>query len=366
MNELKQTPLYQAHLEAGAKMVDFGGWNMPVQYAGIIEEHKRVRESAGLFDVSHMGEFEVKGKDAKKFIQKIITNDMDKIEPGKTIYSPMCYEDGGTVDDLLIYCFSEDHYWLVVNASNIDKDWQWIKGKLEGDVILNNISDATALLALQGPKAQSILALLTDTNLSELKSFRLVEAKVEGVQCVISRTGYTGEDGFEIYLPPTEATKIWNTLLEKGKPFDLAPIGLGARDTLRLEAKLPLYGHELSKDITPLEAGLGFFVKTNSDIDFIGRAALIKQKEEGVPRKIVGLEMIDRGIPREGYKILSGEEEIGFITSGTFSPSLGKNIGLALISTGEAQIGKEINVMIRNKPCKALIIKTPFYKREEK
>lgn len=366
MTELKQTPLYQVHLAAGAKMVDFGGWNMPVQYAGIIEEHKRVRESAGLFDVSHMGEFEVKGKDAKAFLQKILTNDLDKTKPGKTLYSPMCYEDGGTVDDLLIYCFSEEHYWLVVNASNIDKDWQWINSKMEGDVTLTDISDSIALLALQGPKAQSILALLTDLNLNELKSFRFIEGQVEGVDCVISRTGYTGEDGFEIYLPPTEVTKIWETLLEKGKPFGLAPIGLGARDTLRLEAKLPLYGHELGKDITPLEAGLGFFVKINTDKDFIGRAALAKQKEEGVPRKIVGLEMIDRGIPREGYKVAIGEEEIGYITSGTASPSLGKNIGLALISADKAQIGDEINVIIRNKPAKAMIIKTPFYKREEK
>ncbi|MGI6225343.1 MAG: glycine cleavage system aminomethyltransferase GcvT [Peptococcales bacterium] len=361
---LKRTPLYQEHVKCGGKIVEFGGFEMPVQYKGIIEEHNTVRQKAGLFDVSHMGEILVKGPEAKNFIQKIITNNMDKIEPGKIIYSPICYENGGTIDDLLVYCFNEEYYWLVVNASNTEKDWQWInEQKANENVELINISSDTAQLALQGPKAQEILQLLTSLDLSSIKFFRFLEGKVAGSQCVVSRTGYTGEDGFEIYLKAGEVVHLWQELLSKGEELGLAPIGLGARDTLRFEAGLPLYGHELGPDITPLEAGLGIFVDLKSDIDYIGKEALLRQKTEGLKRMRVGIEMVDRGIPREGYLIHKDGEEIGVITSGSFSPTLGKNLGMALIKAEESQIGNTISIMIRNKPCQATIVKLPFYSR---
>jgi len=367
MTGLKRTPLYDAHLKAGAKIVEFGGFLMPVQYAGIIKEHNTVREQAGLFDVSHMGEVEVKGKDAKKFIQKLITNNLEKIEPGKVLYSPMCYENGGTVDDLLVYCHDWQHFWLVVNASNTEKDWQWIGEQKDGEEVeLKNISDIIAQLAIQGPKAQEIVKLLTDLDLQEIKYFKFKSGEIAGADCLISRTGYTGEDGFEIYLASDDANILWEALLEKGKPFGLTPIGLGARDTLRFEAGLPLYGHELSKDITPLEAGLSNFVDLKSDTDFIGKQALLAQKAAGLTRKKVGIEMIERGIPREGYQVQRDGQDIGLITSGSFSPTLSKNIGMALIRTEEAQIGNTVNVIIRNRPCQAVIVKTPFYKREVK
>lgn len=367
MSNSKRTPLYAAHVKAGGKIVEFAGFEMPVQYKGIIEEHNTVREHAGLFDVSHMGEFEIKGKEAKKFIQKIITNNMEKIEPGKALYSPMCYENGGTVDDLLVYCYNQEHFWLVVNAANIEKDWQWINANKVGENIeLTNISDEVAQLALQGPKAQEILQLLTEIDLQEIKFFRFKSAKVSGIECMVSRTGYTGEDGFEIYMAAENARTIWDALMVKGEPYGLTPIGLGARDTLRFEAGLPLYGHELSQDISPLEAGLGSFVDLKSDNKFIGKEALLEQKQQGLRRKKVGLDMIDRGIPREDYPVEKGGQEIGFITSGSFSPTLNKNLGLALIKSEEAKIGNTVDILIRKRPCKAVIVKTPFYKREVK
>jgi len=365
MSQLKRTPLYAEHVNLGGKIVEFGGFEMPVQYKGIIEEHNTVRGQAGLFDVSHMGEIEVKGPEAKKFIQKLITNDLEKIEPGKVLYSPICYANGGTVDDLLVYCFDWEHFWLVVNASNTEKDWQWIyEQKTDEAVELKNISEDIAQLALQGPKAKEILGLLTSLDLKSIKFFRFQEGEVNGSRCVVSRTGYTGEDGFEIYLKADEVVSLWRELLRKGEPFGLAPIGLGARDTLRFEAGLPLYGHELSPDITPLEAGLGIFVDLKSDNDFIGKKALLKQKEEGLKRKKVGIEMVDRGIAREGYVIEKDGKQIGFITSGSFSPTLGKNLGMALIEAKEAELGNTVSVMIRNRPCKAVVIKTPFYSKK--
>lgn len=361
MSNLKKTALYAEHLELGGKIVEFGGFLMPVQYKGIIEEHKTVRENAGLFDVSHMGEIEIKGPGAKSFIQRLITNDMAKIEPGKILYSPMCYENGGTIDDLLVYCFNEEHFWLVVNASNTEKDWQWIQEQ-EGDedATLSNISEDIALLALQGPKAQEILQKLTDLDLVNIKHFRFEEGQVAGCDAIVSRTGYTGEDGFEIYLKTDEVVTLWQKILAEGQSLGVAPIGLGARDTLRFEAGLPLYGHELGPEITPLEAGLGFFVDLKSDADFIGKKALLEQKEGGLTRKKVGIEMLERGIPREGYQVTKEGREIGIITSGSFIPTLGKNLGNALIEIEEAQIGNTVSVMIRNKPCQAIVVKTPF------
>ncbi|NLT95468.1 MAG: glycine cleavage system aminomethyltransferase GcvT [Clostridia bacterium] len=362
MTQLKRTPLYNEHLKLGAKIVEFGGFEMPVQYKGIIEEHNTVRKFAGLFDVSHMGEIEITGPGAKEFIQKLITNNIEKIEPGKIIYSPICYENGGTVDDLLIYCFDWEHFWMVVNASNTEKDWQWIvRHKENEDVQLKNISDDIGQLALQGPRSQEILQLLTPLDLSSIKYYRFQEGEVAGCHCIISRTGYTGEDGFELYTKSNDVITLWQQLLTSGEKFGLAPIGLGARDTLRFEAGLPLYGHELSPEITPLEAGLGIFVDLKSGKEFIGRDVLLRQKEEGLKRKKVGLEMIERGIPREGYQVYKGEREIGFVTSGSFCPTLGKNLAMALIEIGEAQIDNEVSVMIRNRPCKAMVTKIPFY-----
>ncbi|MFZ7103188.1 MAG: glycine cleavage system aminomethyltransferase GcvT [Peptococcaceae bacterium] len=362
---VQRTPLYEEHLKAGGKIVEFGGFAMPVQYKGIIEEHNTVRNQAGLFDVSHMGEFEVKGADAGRFIQRLITNDLNKIEPNKVIYSPMCYEDGGTVDDLLVYCFAWNHFWLVVNAANIAKDWTWVVSQIKDEAVeIKNISPDIAQVALQGPKAEDILQQITSVNLSDLKSFRFTKITIAGQECLVSRTGYTGEDGFEIYLEAGQIARLWQDLLEKGRCQGLAPIGLGARDTLRFEAGLPLYGHELSSAITPLEAGLGMFVALNGEADFIGKAALGRQKAAGLKRKKVGIEMVARGIPREGYDIVKAEKEIGFITSGSFSPSTGKNLGMALIESSAAQIGAKVDVVIRNKPCEARIIHTPFFKNK--
>jgi aminomethyltransferase len=364
MTQLKRTPLFSVYAEYGAKTIDFGGWELPVQFSSIKEEHEAVRTRAGLFDVSHMGEIEVKGKDSLAFLQKVMTNDVAKLTDGRAQYSLMCYENGGTVDDLLIYKKADDHYLLVVNAANTDKDFDWLKEHLFGDVEVTNISEQIAQLALQGPLAEKVLQKLTETDLSEIKFFGFKDdVDLQGVKALVSRTGYTGEDGFEIYCRSEDAVTLWHAILEAGKEEGVLPCGLGARDTLRFEATLPLYGQELSKDITPLEAGLGFAVKTNKEVDFIGKEVLKKQKEEGTLRKLVGIEMIDKGIPRHGYQVFAGEEEIGFVTTGTQSPTLKKNIGLALIKTEFASLDTEVYVEIRGKRLKAKVVATPFYKR---
>jgi len=361
--ELKRTPLYPLYAQYGAKVIDFGGWELPVQFSSILEEHEAVRERAGLFDVSHMGEVDVKGKDSLKYIQKLITNDAAKLVDGKALYSPMCYPDGGTVDDLLVYRYSEDHYLLVINASNIDKDFAWFQENLAGDVEIKNISGEVSQLALQGPLAEKVLQKLTTTDLSAIGFFNfMTDVDLNGVKGLVSRTGYTGEDGFEIYLPNADAGKLWLDILEAGREDGVLPCGLGARDTLRFEAKLPLYGQELSKDITPIEATIGFFVKLDKG-EFNGRAVLAEQKENGAPRKLVGVEMIERGIPRTHYPVFAGDKQIGEITTGTQSPTLKKNVGLALIKKEYAEIGNEVYVEIRNKKIKAQIVKTPFYKK---
>ncbi|QNB45175.1 glycine cleavage system aminomethyltransferase GcvT [Thermanaerosceptrum fracticalcis] len=366
MGELKKTTLYELHKKLGAKMVEFSGWEMPVQYTGIIEEHKAVRSAAGLFDVSHMGEILVKGPGALALIQKLITNDAAKLTVGQALYSPMCYSSGGIVDDLLVYRLGDDEYWLVVNASNKDKDFGWIKDHQEGKVTVEDISDKTGQIALQGPRSQEILSQITDINLGEIKYFRFVWAETAGVKTLVSRTGYTGEDGFELYMNAEGAPKVWQALLEAGKDYGLVPVGLGARDTLRFEARLPLYGHELNEEYTPLEAGLGSFVALSKAEDFIGKEALSKQKAEGITRKLVGFEMLDRGIPRAGYRIEKNNISIGEVTSGSFAPSLGKNLGLGYVKSAEAVLDNEITVIIRDKGLRARIIKTPFYKREVK
>lgn len=367
MTELKRTPLYEVYKDYGAKTVDFGGWELPVQFSSIKEEHEAVRTKAGLFDVSHMGEISVKGPDSLAFLQKMLTNDISKIKDGAAQYNLMCYENGGTVDDLLVYKLKENEYLLVVNAANTEKDYEWLEKHLEGNVELDNISEDYALLALQGPLAERVLSkLVTGTSLSELSPFSFqAEVLVDGKQALVSRTGYTGEDGFEIYCRPKDAVELWRAILEAGKDEGILPVGLGARDTLRFEAMLALYGQELSPEITPLEAGLAFAVKLNKEADFIGKKALQAQKEKGVPRKLVGIEMIERGVPRHGYPVYVGEERVGEITTGTQSPTLKKNIGLALIKREHADIGNELLIEIRGKKVKAQIIATPFYKRKK-
>ncbi|MEI4771409.1 glycine cleavage system aminomethyltransferase GcvT [Psychrobacillus sp. FJAT-51614] len=364
--QLKRTPLYEDYATYGGKTIDFGGWELPVQFSSIKEEHAAVRTKAGLFDVSHMGEIFVKGSASEDFLQKIMTNDVSKLVNGQAQYTAMCYEDGGIVDDLLVYKVEDNHYLLVVNAGNIEKDFDWMKQFATAGVELVNKSDEYGLLALQGPLAQAILQKLTSKNLEEIGFFRFADnVEVAGKSVLVSRTGYTGEDGFEIYAASKDVRDLWSSILEAGKEDGLLPCGLGARDTLRFEACLPLYGQELSKDISPLEAGLGFVVKLKKEQDFNGKSVLAAQKENGVPRKSIGIEMIDKGIPRTGYPVYAGEKQIGFVTTGTQSPTLKKNIGLALIDATFAEIGKELEVEIRNKRLKAVTVTTPFYRREK-
>lgn len=362
MAELKRTPLYPVYKDQ-ARLVPFAGWEMPVQFSGIKAEHEAVRTQVGIFDVSHMGEVEISGPDAFALVQKLTTNDVSKLEIGRIQYTLMCQPDGGTVDDLLLYRTGEQSYLLVLNAGNIEKDVRWIEKHQTGNVTVNNISEETALIAIQGPLAQQVLQKRTTVDLNEIKPFSfLKDVDIDGIPALVSRTGYTGEDGFELYFSAQSAPAMWKKLLEAGQPEGIVPCGLGARDTLRFEARLPLYGQELSETISPLEAGLGFAVKLDKG-DFIGREALAQQKASGVPRKLVGLQMIDRGIPRTHYPVYIGEERIGEITTGTQSPTLKKNIGLALIKSDFAKIGQHVEVEIRGKRLKAEVIKTPFYRR---
>lgn len=367
MSELKRTPLFPEYKELGAKTIDFGGWDLPVQFSSIKEEHHATRTTAGLFDVSHMGEIFVEGPKSEQFLQELTTNDVAKLNVGRAHYTFMCYEDGGTIDDFLIYKLAENNYLLVVNASNIDKDYQWLvdHNNYGDQVSITNKSDEYAMLAIQGPKAETILQKVTDTDLSSIRFFGFEDnVVINGVneKALISRTGYTGEDGFEIYLAGDSVVDLWKVLLEVGKEEGLVPAGLGARDTLRFEVGLPLYGQELSKTITPIEAGLNFAVKVNKAVDFIGKEVLAKQVSEGPPRKLIGLEMIDKGIPRTDYPVLHEEEEVGVVTTGTQSPTLQKNIGFALVNTQYAEVGNELYVQVRKRKLKAAVINTPFYK----
>lgn len=368
MSDLKRTPLFPCYGEIpGARCIDFGGWELPVQFSGIVAEHEAVRQRAGLFDVSHMGEFILSGEDAEAFLQRMTVNDVAKLVQGQAQYTLMCYPDGGVVDDLLVYKLGDARYMLVVNASNIAKDYQWLSRHAGGfRVALEDVSEQTALLAVQGPKAAGILAGLTDAPIGGLGAFRFIDgATVAGRQALVSRTGYTGEDGFELYLKAEDAPVVWRGLLAAGKEEGLIPVGLGARDTLRFEAKLPLYGQELSAEISPLEAGLGMFVKLDKG-DFIGRDALLKQKQEGLSRRLAGLEMIDRGIPRAHYPVFGaaeGGERIGEVTTGTQAPTLKKNVGLALLEREYAALDSRVWVEVRGKRLEARVVKTPFYKR---
>lgn len=365
MENVKKTALYDEHVKLGGKVIDFAGWALPVQYEGITQEHEAVRNNAGLFDVSHMGEVSVKGKEAEKYVQNLVTNDVCALEDNQILYTMMCYEDGGVVDDLLVYKFTSEDYFLVINAANIEKDYGWIEKQTEGfDVEVKNLSDEYTEVAIQGPKAQEILQKIVDVDLKDVPFFYSKrDVDVAGVKCMISRTGYTGEDGFEVYALGADIVKVWTALLSEGEDLGLVPAGLGARDTLRFEACLPLYGNEISKDITPLEAGLAFFVKL--DTDFIGKEALAKQKADGVPRKLVGFEM-DKGIPRHGYEVFKDGEEIGVVTTGYQSPTLGKKIGLALVKTEFGKMGETFEIKVRKKMYSATIISKRFLKKNYK
>jgi aminomethyltransferase len=363
---LKKTPLNGVHRRLGGRMVEFGGWEMPVQYRGVIEEHLAVRGAAGLFDVSHMGEIEVRGTGALAFIQELTINDASRLADGQVQYSAMCYPHGGVVDDVTLYRFAADHYLFCVNAANTDKDFAWMEEALEdggfSGVTLRNHSEDFSQLALQGPAAPDILARLTDADLGAIAFYHFCEGMVAGVPTVISRTGYTGEEGFELYFPPEAAEKTWTALLEAGAGDGLIPAGLGARDTLRLEMKYALYGHELSPQITPLEGGLGWITHLEKS-SFIGRESLLRQKREGVPRRLVAFTMTEPGVPRADYPVFAGSEEIGVVTSGTMSPSLRVGIGLALVSASHAAVGTRLAVGIRNRRVGAAIIKPPFIRK---
>lgn len=367
MAGLKRTPMYEAHMRLAARMVDFAGWEMPIQYEGIIAEHEAVRTCAGMFDVSHMGEVEFRGTGVPEYLQNLVTNDVLSIGDNQMLYTFMCYPDGGVVDDIIIYRFSQDRYMAVINAANIDKDISWMREHVGFfNVEIRDRSGELSLVALQGPKAEEILGELVDIDLEDIGFFSVAgDAKCATKPCMISRSGYTGEDGFEICLRNEDALFVWEKILEAGSEKGLKPCGLGARDTLRFEANLPLYGNELSGSITPLEAGYGMFVKLDKG-EFIGRDALIKQKEEGLKRRIVGLEMLENGIPRHGYDVLSDGGVIGFVTTGYSSPTLKKNIGLAMVDIGHSALGSEIYIQIRKKALKAKVIKRKFYAKSYK
>jgi aminomethyltransferase len=362
---LKRTPLYERHLALGARLVEFSGWEMPVQYSSILDEHRAVRARAGLFDVSHMGEFKIEGPDSLAFLQYLVPNDVSRLAIHQALYTQLCLPNGGTIDDLIIYYLAENHYMMVVNAGNIDKDFAWVEQQANNfDVQVYNQSDTTALLALQGPEAQAILQPLADVDLSTLRYYHCEPGVVDGINCIISRTGYTGEDGFELYCAPVDVVTLWNDLLAAGKERGLLPAGLGARDTLRIEAGYCLYGHELDEQTNPLEAGLGWTVKLNKG-EFIGRDALLKVKEEGPKRKLIGIEMIERGISRAGYAIYENDQQIGSLTSGAPSPALNKNIGIGYVEASHAVVGNTVQIDIRGKRTAAQIVALPFYKRKK-
>ena len=362
MAELKRTGLYPAHLRSKAKIVPFAGWEMPVQYSSIKEEHTAVRTAAGIFDVSHMGEILFSGPDAMKNVQYLVSNDVVKIKPSRVIYTGLLTPQGTFVDDLLVYKFSDDKFLLCVNASNVAKDYQWMLDHLQGDVSCKNVSDQYTQIAVQGPNTLEILKPLTKTDLSKIKYYRFEMGQVAGIDTIISRTGYTGEYGFELYFDPAFSMQMWDALIDSGKSYGLTPTGLGCRDTLRLEAGMALYGNDIDSEHTAFEAGLQWTVKMNKE-DFIGKAALQSQIENGLTRHLVGFELTERGIPRHGYQIYSGDQCIGEVTSGTMSITLGKPIGMGYVTTGFEKIGTPIQVKIREKMIKGKTVALPFYSR---
>jgi aminomethyltransferase len=367
--ELKHTPLHDWHADNGARLIDFGGWHMPVQYkTGIIKEHKAVRSSVGLFDVSHMGEVYLRGDRAAEAVQRVVTNAVSKLVDGTALYTVMCYENGGIVDDCIVYRRADDEYMIILNASNVDKDLAWIRKNVGDMCEVDDQSDATALIAVQGPKAAAVVQRRTDAELGAVERFHFIDCEVAGVRCMAARTGYTGEDGFELACPAGDALTVWSELLAAGEPEGAVPIGLGARDTLRLEARLCLYGNDIDETTTPLEAGLGWVVKPSAG-DWIGKAALRAQKEKGIERKLIGFRIEGRGIARHGYPIVDREREgdavIGEVTSGTTGITVGGAIGMGYVPIAYSKPGTQISVECRGKDLAATVVKGPFYRREE-
>lgn len=360
----KRTPLYEEHVAAGARMIDFAGFSMPVEYSGIIAEHKNVRSAAGLFDLSHMGEISVSGPGATAFVDWAVTNNIANLQEGQARYAAICKPDGGIVDDVVVYRRADD-FLIVANAANTAKDLEWLEylrrsspgdggpAVSPDDVIIRDLSEETALIALQGPKAQEILAKLTEAQLDGLRPFRFVKGRVAGLEALISRTGYTGEDGFELYIAPDAAVPLWRALLEAGAPEGLLPVGLGARDTLRLEMRFPLYGNDIDESTTPLEAGLEFTVKFNKP-SFVGKDALQKQRDEGVRRRLIGFKLEGRGIPRQGYPLIVDDRQVGQVTSGSMSPTLGEPIGMGYVEAEYATPDTQLSMEVRGRriPCR--------------
>jgi aminomethyltransferase len=386
---LKRTPLYEQHVALGARMVEFNAWEMPVQYSSIVEEHQAVRTRAGLFDVSHMGEFKIEGKGALAFLQSLVPNDVGRLAVHQALYTQLCNPNGGVMDDLLVYRLAEQQYMLVVNAGNIQKDFTWIQQRhrwdavpegvsisdwiqqhpqwepspMAVDVTITDQSKTTALLSLQGPAAEAILQPLTQVELSSIRYYHCATGQIDGINCIISRTGYTGEDGFELYCAPVDVVKLWQMLLETGKPQGLLPAGLGARDTLRLEAGMCLSGHELDESINPFEARLGWSVKLDKG-PFIGRDKLLTVKQQGPEKLLMGIEMLEDRIARNGYAIILADgEQIGTVTSGSIGPTVGKNIGMGYVKAAHAIPGQPVKIVIRSKQVAARLVTLPFYKR---
>jgi glycine cleavage system T protein (aminomethyltransferase) len=357
---LKRTPLHAAHVRLGARMIPFGGWDMPVQYTGIVEEHRAVRRAVGCFDVSHMGEFEFRGPDAREALQRLTTNDVSTLGVGQVQYSLLCYEHGGIVDDLTLYRVSDDHYMMTVNASNIDKDWEWVSRHLDGRVEAKNVSEETGLIAVQGPHAERLVGRLSDVDVSAIAYYHFRQGRVGGAPAIISRTGYTGEDGFELYLPAASTEAVWEGLLAEGKGEGATPIGLGARDTLRLEMKYALYGNDIDETTNPLDAGLGWVVKPAKGA-FLGRDAIERVRAAGLTRRLIGFEMVERAVARHGYPILHDGTSIGVVTSGSYGPSVDKYIGIGYVPTALAPVGSAIAVEVRGRGQAARVVKTPFH-----
>jgi aminomethyltransferase len=356
---LKRTPLHAAHVESGARMVPFGGWDMPVQYTGIIEEHRTVRAAAGCFDVSHMGEFEVDGPGALAALQRLTTNDVSALEIGQVQYAVLCHPHGGIVDDLTVYRLAADRYMVTVNASNIDKDWAHVT-QHGGGGRWRNVSDETGLIAVQGPRAEGLVGRLADVDVTGIGYYRFGRGKVAGIATLISRTGYTGEDGFELYVPAADTPHLWKALLDGGRADGVAPIGLGARDTLRLEMRYALYGNDIDDTTNPLEAGLGWVVKPAKG-DFIGREALEQARAAGLKRRLVGLEMVERAVPRHGYPVVKDGAALGVVTSGSYGPSCDRYIAMAYVAAAHTAVGSEVGVEIRGQARPARVVKTPFH-----
>ncbi len=359
---LKRTPLYDVHRRSGARLIDFGGWEMPVQYSGILDEHQTVRRAVGVFDVSHMGEIDIRGPEALQLTEWVTTNAAGRLKTGQVHYSGLLYEHGGFVDDILVHKVAAAHYFLCVNASNQEKDYEHIRSQNRFNAEVELSSDKYAQIAVQGPKALATVQKLTNLELSGIKYYWFTDGEVSGTPARIARTGYTGEDGFELYIAPSEAPRMWDEIMQAGQEFCIKPCGLGARNTLRLEAKMALYGHEIGPSITPFEADLGWIVKMDKG-DFLGKAALTKQTAGGLKRRLVGFEMRGRGIARDGYEVFRESQPAGFVTSGGPSPTLNKNIGLCYLPVERAVPGEAIQIQIRGQFADAVTVPTPFYKR---